>query len=159
MHAALRDSTSASQVDKFGNINTTVVGDYDHPKVRLPGAGGAPEIAASAKQTFIMLRQNARAFVDQLDFRTSVGNYKGGQSRAALGMTGAGPTVIITDIGVMRPDPVTGEFVLTALHPGRTVEEAIGATGWALQVSSDLTSTEPPTATELQLLRALQAGA
>ena len=149
----------AAQVDKYGNINTTVVGDYDHPKVRLPGAGGAPEIAASAKQTFIMLRQNARAFVDQLDFRTSVGNYKGGQSRAALGMTGAGPTVIITDIGVMRPDPVTGEFVLTALHPGRTVEEAIAATGWALQVSPRLTSSEPPTATELELLRALQAGA
>lgn len=149
----------AAQVDKFGNINTTVVGDYDHPKVRLPGAGGAPEIAASAKQTFIMLRQNARAFVDQLDFRTSVGNYKGGQSRAALGMTGAGPTVIITDIGVMRPDPVTGEFVLTALHPGRTVEEAIAATGWALQVSPGLTSTRPPTVSELELLRALQAGA
>jgi len=149
----------AAQVDKYGNINTTVVGDYDHPKVRLPGAGGAPEIAASAKQTFIMLRQNARAFVDQLDFRTSVGNYKGGNSRASLGMTGAGPTVIITDIGVMRPDPVTGEFVLTALHPGRTVEEAIAATGWALKVSPEVMSTEPPTATELQLLRALQAGA
>ena len=149
----------AAQVDKYGNINTTVVGDYDHPKVRLPGAGGAPEIAASAKQTFIMLRQNARAFVDQLDFRTSVGNYKGGKSRAALGMTGAGPTVIITDIGVMRPDPVTGEFVLTALHPGRTVEEAIAATGWALQVSPGLTSTEPPTATELELLRAMQGRA
>jgi len=149
----------AAQVDKYGNINTTVVGDYDHPKVRLPGAGGAPEIAASAKQTFIMLRQNARAFVDQLDFRTSVGNYTGGNSRASLGMTGAGPTVIITDIGVMRPDPVTGEFVLTALHPGRTVEEAIAATGWALKVSPEVMSTEPPTATELQLLRALQAGA
>jgi len=149
----------AAQVDKYGNINTTVVGDYDHPKVRLPGAGGAPEIAASAKQTFIMLRQNARAFVDQLDFRTSVGNYKGGNSRASLGMTGAGPTVIITDIGVMRPDPVTGEFVLTALHPGRTAEEAIAATGWALKVSPEVLSTEPPTVTELQLLRALQAGA
>jgi glutaconate CoA-transferase subunit B len=149
----------AAQVDKYGNINTTVVGDYDHPKVRLPGAGGAPEIAASAKQTFIMLRQNARAFVDQLDFRTSVGNYKGGNSRASLGMTGAGPTVIITDIGVMRPDPVTGEFVLTALHPGRTAEEAIAATGWALKVSPEVMSTEPPTATELQLLRALQGGA
>ena len=90
---------------------------------------------------------------------TSVGNYKGGNSRASLGMTGAGPTVIITDIGVMRPDPVTGEFVLTALHPGRTAEEAIAATGWALKVSPEVMSTEPPTATELQLLRALQAGA
>lgn len=149
----------AAQVDRYGNINTTVVGDYDHPKVRLPGAGGAPEIAASAKQTFIMLRQNARAFVEQLDFRTSVGNFEGGHSRASLGMTGAGPTVIITDIGVMRPDPVSGEFVLTALHPGRTVEEAIAATGWPLQVSDDLACTQPPTEHELDLLRKLSTGA
>lgn len=149
----------AAQVDKYGNINTTVVGAYDHPKVRLPGAGGAPEIAASAKQTFIMLRQNARAFVEKLDFRTSVGHHEGGHSRASLGMTGAGPTVIITDIGVLRPDPVSGEFVLTALHPGRTADEAVAATGWSLQVSPDLAYTQPPTAHELELLRALTAGA
>lgn len=149
----------AAQLDRYGNINTTVVGDYAHPKVRLPGAGGAPEIAASAKETFIILRQNPRAFVDQLDFRTSVGNYEGGSSRASLGMTGAGPTVIITDIGVLRPEPGTGEFVLTALHPGRTVEEAVAATGWPLRVSADLAETAPPTASELAALRALMAGA
>lgn len=149
----------AAQLDRFGNINTTVVGDYEHPKVRLPGAGGAPEIAASAKQTFIMLRQNPRAFVDRLDFCTSVGNHQGGDSRQALGMTGRGPTVIITDIGVLRPEAGTGEFVLTAVHPGRTVEEAIAATGWPLRVSPDLVTTELPTADELAALRALTAGA
>ena len=148
----------AAQVDRYGNINTTVVGDYRDPKVRLPGAGGAPEIAASAKETFIMLRQNSRAFVSELDFCTSVGNYKGGDSRDALGMTGSGPSVIITDIGVLRPEPGTREFVLTALHPGRTVDEAIAATGWPLRVSPDLVATEPPTAEELAALRALKAG-
>jgi glutaconate CoA-transferase subunit B len=148
----------AAQLDKYGNINTTVVGDYEHPKVRLPGAGGAPEIAASAKQTFIMLRQTPRAFVDRLDFRTSVGNHQGGDSRRQLGMTGAGPTVVITDIGVLRPELESGEFVLTALHPGRTVEEAVAATGWPLRVSPDLVATEPPTDAELAALRALNAG-
>ncbi len=145
----------AAQLDRFGNINTTVVGDYDHPKVRLPGAGGAPEIAASAKHTFLLLRQTPRAFVEQLDFRTSVGNAEGGSSRSSLGMTGGGPQVVITDIGVLRPDPESGEFVLTALHPGRTVDEAVAATGWPLRVSDDLTVTEPPTAEELSALRAL----
>ena len=145
----------AAQLDRFGNINTTVVGNYDHPKVRLPGAGGAPEIAASARQTFIMLRQNPRAFVEQLDFRTSVGHAEGGASRTGLGMRGAGPTVVITDIGVMRPDRETGEFVLTQLHPGRTVEEAKAATGWPLQIAEPLGCTEPPTHDELVALRAL----
>jgi glutaconate CoA-transferase, subunit B len=148
----------AAQLDRYGNINTTVVGDYDHPKVRLPGAGGAPEIAARAKQTFIMLRQNPRAFVETLDFRTSVGHAEGGQSRADLGMRGAGPTVVITDIGVMRPDADSGEFVLTQLHPGRTVEEAIAATGWPLRVSESLGVTAPPSAEELTALRALTGG-
>lgn len=149
----------AAQLDRFGNINTTVVGDYQHPKVRLPGAGGAPEIAASAKQTFIILRQNTRAFVQELDFRTSVGHAEGGQSRSTLGMRGAGPTVVITDIGIMRPDPDTGEFVLTELHPGRTVEEAVAATGWPLRIAEPLGCTEPPTSEELVALRALTGGA
>ncbi|MBU6243944.1 MAG: hypothetical protein KGP12_01885 [Actinomycetales bacterium] len=144
----------AAQVDRFGNINTTVVGDYEHPRVRLPGAGGAPEIAASAKRTFIMLRQTPRTFVEHLDFRTSVGHAEGGDSRARLGMTGAGPQVVITDIGVMRPD-ATGELVLSALHPGRTVAEAIAATGWPLRVADDLAVTEPPSQAELLVLRAL----
>lgn len=144
----------AAQVDRFGNINTTVVGDYEHPRVRLPGAGGAPEIAASAKRTFIMLRQTPRTFVEHLDFRTSVGHAEGGDSRARLGMSGAGPQVVITDIGVMRPD-ATGELVLSALHPGRTVAEAIAATGWPLRVADDLAVTEPPSQAELLVLRAL----
>ena len=148
----------AAQLDRFGNINTTVVGDYDHPKVRLPGAGGAPEIAASAKETFIILRQSPRAFVNELEFRTSIGHMDGGDSRERLGMTGAGPTVIITDIGVLRPDD-SGEFVLTALHPGRTVEEAVAATGWPLRVAATLERTSAPTVEELSALRALTEGA
>ena len=145
----------AAQLDRYGNINTTVVGDYDHPKVRLPGAGGAPEIAASAKQTFLLLRQTPRAFVTELAFRTSVGNADGGDSRSALGMSGRGPAVVITDIGVLKPEEGSGEFILTALHPGRTVEEAVAATGWPLRVSPDLTETAPPTAEELTTLRTL----
>jgi len=147
----------AAQVDRFGNINTTVVGEYAHPKVRLPGAGGAPEIAASAGQTFIMLRQSKRAFVERLDFRTSVGHAQGGDSRSRLGMTGAGPQVVITDIGVLRPDE-SGELVLTALHPGRTVQEAMAATGWPLRVAQQVEQTAPASEQELRILRALTAG-
>jgi glutaconate CoA-transferase, subunit B len=145
----------AAQLDKFGNLNSTVIGDYSHPLVRLPGAGGAPEIAASVKETYVMLRQNTRAFVEKIDFRTSFGNGDGVGSREALGMKGGGPKVIITDIGVMRPDPATGELVLTALHPGRTVEEAKGATGWDLKISANLTLTKEPTDVELSTLRQL----
>lgn len=148
----------AAQLDRFGNINTTVVGDYEHPTVRLPGAGGAPEIAASARQTFIMLRQSPRAFVDQLDFITSVGYGSGPGSRTRLGLRGSGPSVIITDIGILRPDEESGEFVMTALHPGRTVDEAIAATGWPLRVSPDLQTTAPPSEVELRALRMLTGG-
>ena len=148
----------AAQVDKFGNINTTVVGDYVSPKTRLPGAGGAPEIATSARDVFILLNHSKRAFVEKLDFITSVGHAHGGDSRQQLGLPGAGPSVIITDIGVLRPDPVTKEFVLTALHPGRTVEEAKAATGWDLKVAPDLTETVLPSDDELRHLRALVAG-
>lgn len=147
----------AAQVDRFGNINTTVVGEYAHPKVRLPGAGGAPEIAASAGQTFIMLRQSKRTFVERLDFRTSVGHADGGDTRSRLGMTGAGPQVVITDIGVLRPDE-SGELVLTALHPGRTVQEALAATGWPLRVAQQVEQTAPASEQELRILRALTAG-
>lgn len=149
----------AAQLDKFGNINTTVVGNYDNPKVRLPGAGGAPEIAASAKETFLILRQSKRAFVEKIDFRTSVGHGDGPGHRAKLGMRGAGPSVIITDIGVLRPEPETGEFILTALHPGRTIQEAKDATGWDLRISPNLTFTEAPTEHELLNLRLLEGAA
>jgi glutaconate CoA-transferase subunit B len=147
----------AAQIDRYGNINTTVVGPYDDPKVRLPGAGGAPEIAASAKEVIIMLRQNRRAFVEELSFVTSVGHGKGGDSRKDLGYAGAGPTVVITDLGVLRPDPETKELTLAALHPGATVEQAREATDWELRVAEDPGTTDPPTDEELAVLRDLHA--
>ncbi len=147
----------AAQIDRYGNINTTVVGPYDAPKVRLPGAGGAPEIAASAKEVIIMLRHKPRAFVEKLSFVTSVGHRHGGGSREELGYAGAGPTVIITDLGVLRPDPETREFTLVALHPGSTVEGAREATGWDLKVAEKVTNTDPPTEEELRVLRDLRA--
>ena len=147
----------AAQIDRYWNINTTVVGPYDDPKVRLPGAGGAPEIAASAKEVIIMLRHNRRAFVEELSFVTSVGHGKGGDSRKDLGYAGAGPTVVITDLGVLRPDPETKELTLAALHPGATVEQAREATAWKLRVTEDPGTTDPPTDEELAVLRDLHA--
>jgi glutaconate CoA-transferase subunit B len=147
----------AAQIDRYANINTTVVGPYDDPKVRLPGAGGAPEIAASAKEVIIMLRHNRRAFVEELSFVTSVGHGKGGDSRKDLGYAGAGPTVVITDLGVLRPDPETKELTLAALHPGATVEQAREATDWELRVVEDPGTTDPPTDEELAVLRDLHA--
>jgi glutaconate CoA-transferase subunit B len=128
----------AAQLDRYGNINTTVIGDYADPKVRLPGAGGAPEIAASCKEIVIVVRQSKRTFLDRLDFVTSAGS---------------GPRRIITDLGVLRPEP--DEFVLTSVHPGVAVEQAVEATGWPLRVSPDLVITEPPTPEELAALRRL----
>jgi glutaconate CoA-transferase subunit B len=148
----------AAQVDRYGNINTTVIGsDYAHPKVRLPGAGGAPEIASNAKQTWIIIKQTKRSFVPKLDFMTSVGHLTGGDSRAKSGARGAGPTAVITDLGVLTPDPVTRELTLTALHPGITVEQAKAATGWDLKVAEPLERTAAPTSYELATLRDLQA--
>ena len=109
----------AAQIDKFGNINTTVIGgDYEHPRVRLPGAGGAPEIAASCREVIVVVRQSSRSFVERVDFVTSVGYGSGPGDRERLGLTGAGPKKIITDLGVLEPDPVTFEFTLTGLFPG-----------------------------------------
>jgi len=148
----------AAQVDKFGNINTTVIGgDYAKPKVRLPGAGGAPEIASNAKQVWIIIKQTKRSFVPKLDFMTSVGHLDGGDSRARSGAHGAGPTAVITDLGVLTPDPVTRELTLTAIHPGITVEQAKASTGWDLKIASELAQTVAPTAAELATLRELQA--
>ncbi len=146
----------AAQIDRYGNLNTTVVGSYENPKVRLPGAGGAPEIAASAKEVFIVLRQSKRAFVEELAFVTSVGHAEGGDSRGKLGYTGGGPTVVITDLGILQPDPESKELTLVALHPGATVEEAKEATGWDLKVAGDLETTEPPKEAELRVLRDLK---
>ena len=147
----------AAQIDRYANINTTVVGKYDSPKVRLPGAGGAPEIAASAKEVIVVLRQKPRAFVEELDFITSVGYAEGGDSRSRLGYQGAGPKTVITDLGILTPDPGTKELTLTGLHPGATVEQAREATGWDLKVADDLAESAPPTEKELSVLRDLHA--
>lgn len=138
----------AAQIDRHGNLNSTVIGDYARPKVRLPGAGGAPEIAAWCRETFVMLRQTPRAFVERLDFLTSVG-----RPRAS---GGAGVTCVVTDLGLLEPEGDAGELVLTELHPDVTVEEAQEATAWDLRVAADVRPGQPPTAEELQALRALK---
>ena len=147
----------AAQIDRYANINTTVVGSYEDPKVRLPGAGGAPEIAASAKEVVVVLRQKPRAFVEELNFVTSVGYAEGGEARSRLGYVGSGPKTVITDLGLLEPDPETRELTLTALHPGATIEQAREATGWDLKVAEDVARTDPPTERELSVLRDLHA--
>jgi glutaconate CoA-transferase subunit B len=149
----------AAQIDKFGNINTTVIGgDYASPKVRLPGAGGAPEIAASCREVIVVVRQTPRSFVDRVDFVTSVGYGSGPGDRDRLGLTGAGPRKIITDLGILEPDPVTQEFVLTGLYPGVSVRDARDRTGWDLSVAAEVHTVTPPSAAELAALRGFQAG-
>lgn len=147
----------AAQVDRFGNINTTVVGDYHNPKVRLPGAGGAPEIAGSAKEVLIILKQSPRTFVNKLDFLTSVGHGEGGDSRKRLGLPGAGPVGIITDLCIMEPEEGTHEFVVTTLHPGVTREQVIAATGWDVRFADTVVNSDSPSEYELTALRDLEA--
>ena len=129
----------AAQIDRHGNLNSTVIGDYSNPAVRLPGAGGAPEIATSVKDVFVMLRHTTRAFVEQLDFKTS----RGDRVR-----------VVVTDLGTLEPRD--GELTLVRVHPGVEVDEVRAATGWALAVADDVEVAEPPTASELEALRALE---
>jgi glutaconate CoA-transferase subunit B len=148
---------SGAQIDRFGNINSTVIGDYETPKVRLPGAGGAPEIAASCREVMVMLRQSPRAFVERVDFVSSMGYGQGPGDRERLGLRGAGPRTVVTDIGVLRPDPRTCELTLVALQPGATAEQAREATGWNLALADEIEQLEPPTAEELTVLRELQA--
>jgi glutaconate CoA-transferase, subunit B len=147
----------AAQIDRFGNLNSTVIGDYEHPKVRLPGGGGAPEIAAMAKQVIVIIRQSTRTFVERLHFRSSVGYGSGPGERERLGMAGGGPTVVITDLGVLRPDPETCELTLTRIHPGVELDDVREATGWPLRVAEDLEQTDPPSDDELRVLRELRA--
>jgi glutaconate CoA-transferase subunit B len=147
---------SAAQIDRYANINTTVIGPYDDPKVRLPGAGGAPEIAASSREVIVVVRQSLRTFVDRLDFVTSVGHHAGHDSRARLGLRGRGPIAVITDLGVLRPDPVSQELVLTEVHPGVVVEEVSARTGWPLRISPTGTVTAAPTPVELTALEELR---
>lgn len=148
----------AAQVDRFANINTTVVRrGPGKPEGRLPGAGGAPEIAANCGQVLMVLRHSRRNFVGALDFVTTLGHGSGPRDRAALGLPGAGPTAVITDLGVLRPDPLTAELVLTDLHPGVTADQVREATGWDLKEADRIGVTAPPTAAELAALRALKA--
>ncbi len=147
----------AAQIDRFANLNTTVIGPYEHPKVRLPGAGGAPEIAASCKEVLVMIKMNKTTFVDPLDFRTSIGFGDGVGSREALGLRGRGPAMVITDLGLLRPDPVSCELVLTDLHPGVSLEEVGDMAGWRLRISETLSRTVAPTEAELTALRALES--
>jgi len=147
----------AAQVDRFGNLNSTVIGPYDSPKTRLPGAGGATEIAAHAQKTFVMLKATPRSLVSRLDFRTSAGFLEGHGARAKTTMRGTGPQSVITDYGMLTPEPGTDELQLTALFHGATVEEARAATGWPLKVATHVAMVAPPSSTELETLRALHA--
>jgi glutaconate CoA-transferase, subunit B len=148
----------AAQVDKFGNINTTVIGgDYAHPKVRLPGAGGAPEIAASCQEVIVIVRQSKRAFVDRVEFVTSVGYGDGPGSREKLGLRGAGPRKIITDLGILTPDPATCEFTMSALFEGVTRQAVSERTGWDIRFAAEPELIEPPTSDELAALRTFHA--
>ena len=142
-----------AQIDRFGNINATVIGsDYAHPKVRLPGSGGSQEIAAWANRCYIMTPHQKRRFPEKVDFMTSAGFLNGRAQREAAGLRGGGPTAVVTDLGILEPDE-TGELVLTALHPGKTAQEAIDNTGWALKVAASLRTTEPVMEKELKILR------
>jgi glutaconate CoA-transferase, subunit B len=145
---------SAAQIDRFGNLNSTVIGSYDDPKVRLPGAGGAPEIASSAGEVIVMLRHSERTFVEAVDFISSVGFGRKGEGRE--GHRGAGPTVVITDLGVLRPHPENHELELVAVHPGVETTEIVDKTGWPLVIASDLSVTDAPTDDELRILRDLK---
>jgi glutaconate CoA-transferase subunit B len=144
----------AAQIDRFGNINTTVIGEYSQPKVRLPGSGGACEIAIHAQKVFVIVRLSRRAFVEQLDFCTSAGHLSGSPGeRAALGMPGGGPQLVVTDKAILGFDGDSGEMFLSSVHPGVAVEEVQAAISWPLKVAEDLQVTQPPTAEELRLVR------
>ena len=150
-----RGFLGAAQLDKFANINTTVIGPYDKPKVRLPGGGGAPEIATSCGEIFVVMKQDTRSFVEKVDFVTSLGHGKGGDERQNQGVTTKGPTRVVTDLCIMEPDPQSKELTVTGLHPGVTPEQVAAATGWKVKFAPKLAETPPPTAAELEVLRAL----
>lgn len=147
----------AAQLDKFGNINTTVVGDYANPKVRLPGGGGAPEIATSCGEIFIVMPQSKRGFVDRIDFRTSLGHGDGGDHRQRLGVKTKGPSKLVTDMCMMEPHPETKEFTVTSIHPGITREQIEESTGWTVRYADEIAETPVPNAEELEALRELKA--
>ena len=142
-----------AQVDRYGNINTTVVGSYEHPTVRLPGSGGAAEIAIHAQRVLIVSRLSPRAFPEKVDFFTSPGHRMNGRTREELGMPGAGPVKVITDKAILENDPATGELVCTALYPGVSFDEVKAGVGWPLRMGPPHPDVAPPTAEELRLLR------
>lgn len=144
-----------AQVDKFGNLNSTVVGNYASPKVRLPGSGGATEIATGCHRVYIVMKHGARAFVEQLDFLTSLGHGPTGRERAALGLRTQGPTLLITDLCTMRVDPESNEFKVASLHPGVTAAQVRDNTGWKLGFHDDVSATPEPSRDELEALRDL----
>jgi glutaconate CoA-transferase subunit B len=148
----------AAQIDRYGNINTTVIGPYEHPRVRLPGAGGAPEIAAGAREVIVMLRHSPRALVERLDFVTSVGQGTPERPRSTLGFPGAGPSIVITDLGTLRPRGADGELELVAVNDGVAVGDVREATGWDLLVRDPVEANPPPTELELETLRDLRSG-
>jgi len=144
-----------AQIDRFANLNTTVVGGYDSPKVRLPGGGGAPEIATSCREIFITMAMNKRAFVESLEFVTSLGHGTGAGGRAHFGVKTAGPTKVVTDLCLFEPDPETRELTVTALYPHATREAVQAQCGWTVKFAADLREEEPPTSAELETLRDL----
>ena len=146
----------AAQIDCYANINTTVIGDYKTPSTRLPGAGGAPEIASCAGEVVLVLKQSARAFVKKLDFVTSVGHLDGGDARKLLKLPGKGPVAVVTDLCMMKPDGVTRELTVTQMHPGVTREQVAKATGWEIRFAEMLEETPTPSALELETLRDLE---
>jgi glutaconate CoA-transferase, subunit B len=144
-----------AQIDRYANLNTTVIGPYEKPKTRLPGGGGAPEIASHCREIYITMAQNRRAFVDKLDFITSLGHGTGGDHRARLGLKTQGPTRLLTDLCIFAPDPVTREMIVISIHAGVTREQIAANTSWEVRYASNAGVTPPPTREELQVLREL----
>jgi glutaconate CoA-transferase subunit B len=148
---------SAAQIDRHGNLNTTVIGSYARPSVRLPGSGGAPEIAAHAREVLVIMKQSPRSFVPRLDFLTSCGYLGGAGERSRAGFPGGGPRAVITDFGILRPHPQTEELQLCAIYPGVAVEAVSAATGWPLRIAHDLQVLPAPQPADLDTLRELHA--
>ncbi len=146
-----------AQIDRFANLNTTVVGPYDKPKVRLPGGGGAPEIAVACGEIYIIMAQSPRSFVNKLDFITSIGHGEGGDHRERLGLKTKGPTRLVTDLAIFAPDPETKEMTIVSIHPGVSRERIQENTGWPVRYANDVAETEPPRKEELEVLRELHA--
>jgi len=146
-----------AQIDRFANLNTTVVGPYEKPKTRLPGGGGAPEISSASGEIFIIMRQAPRSFVNRLDFVTSFGHGQGGDHRARLGIKTKGPTKLVTDLAIFEPEPVTREMVVTSIHPGVTREQIQANTGWPVRYAANVAETPAATRQELSVLREVHA--